>query len=74
MYGAEGQEKNCLSRVLSFLDSKTLSEEKREILFKRILKTEWLGWRTEILSPSYLSTNMLKRCVFDVIDIDFHVL
>ena len=46
------------------IDSKVLSEEKRDELFKVIsLRKELLGWKVEIISPNYISNAMLQRQV-----------
>lgn len=45
------------------LDSKVLSEEKREELFSSLSSmSEVLGWKVEVLSPSSISNSMLQRC------------
>lgn len=45
------------------VDSKVLSEEKREELFQCIdTSPHLLGWKVEILSPSDISNCMLQRC------------
>lgn len=45
-----------------FQDSKTLNEGKREALFKRICESgDHMGWKTDILSPNYISNGMLAR-------------
>lgn len=50
---------------LGCADSKQLTEEKREIIFNNILtKDEILsnfGWAVEIISPNFISQNMLRR-------------
>lgn len=47
---------------LFILDSKVLSEEKREELFAALSSAdEVLGWKVQILSPNYISTSMLQR-------------
>jgi len=42
-------------------DSKKLSEEKREALFKLIKSDVQLGWSVDILGPALLSAMMLRR-------------
>ena len=52
------------SSIASFLfsDSKTLNEEQREGLLKIIKENnDFLGWITEVLSPNYISNEMLRR-------------
>ena len=45
-------------------DSKVLSEEKREELFRCIdSSSHLLGWRVEILSPNDISNCMLHRYI-----------
>jgi len=44
-------------------DSKTLAEEKREALFKRIQADEKLLWAVDVISAAELSAKMLRRCV-----------
>ncbi|XP_065188624.1 ribonuclease H2 subunit A-like [Sycon ciliatum] len=55
---------------MGFADSKTLKEEERETLLTSICEaTDMLSWATEIISPNYISTQMLKRskCSLNVI-------
>ena len=44
-------------------DSKVLSEEKREELFRCIDSSHLLGWKVEILSPNDISNCMLQRYI-----------
>lgn len=49
-------------KELGFADSKTLNEEQREELFKTINEnSQILGWITQVLSPNYISNEMLRR-------------
>ncbi|XP_031566950.1 ribonuclease H2 subunit A-like [Actinia tenebrosa] len=50
-------------KELGFADSKTLTEEQREALFKTLSEdnTDFIGWVIDILSPTHLSNEMLKR-------------
>ena len=45
----------------SFADSKTLTEEKRDILFQEIAEDEFLGTVVDILDACTLSAQMLAR-------------
>lgn len=47
--------------TLSFADSKTLKEEKREELFDNLKGNESIGWAVDVLDPRELSAKMLKR-------------
>ncbi|XP_071036725.1 ribonuclease H2 subunit A isoform X2 [Parasteatoda tepidariorum] len=48
-------------------DSKTLTEEKRENLFEIISDSkDMMGWLLEILSPTVISNNMLKRSKYNL--------
>jgi len=43
-------------------DSKTLTEENRNILFEKLQKSsDTIGWIAEILMPGFISASMLKR-------------
>ena len=43
-------------------DSKTLTEENRNILFEKLQKSsDTIGWIAEILMPRFISASMLKR-------------
>lgn len=59
--------KNEELKDLGFADSKTLSEEKREELLKKIQDSnEFIGYNVEILSPNYISTCMLGRAKYSL--------
>ena len=50
--------------ICKLVDSKTLNEEQREELFKTINEHDQiLGWITRVLSPNYISNEMLRRWV-----------
>jgi len=52
---------------LGLADSKTLTEEQREELFKIIDENkEFMGWAINILSPNYLSKSMLRRTKYSL--------
>jgi len=43
-------------------DSKTLTEENRNVLFEKIQNSsDTIGWIAEVLMPGFISTSMLKR-------------
>lgn len=45
-----------------YLDSKKLTEEKRDQLAKLIeANKDWIGWAVYVISPRDISTNMLRR-------------
>ncbi|KAL5568616.1 hypothetical protein UlMin_025191 [Ulmus minor] len=46
---------------LSFADSKTLKEEKREELFESLKANESIGWEVDVIDPRELSAKMLKK-------------
>eukprot|EP00960_Hanusia_phi_P039844 754085-Hanusia_phi.AAC.2 len=48
-------------KKMGFADSKTLTEEKREVLFEQIKESEVLGWLVDVLSAKQLSGSMLQR-------------
>jgi len=55
---------SLLFKYLSILDSKTLTEEQRESIFTQLNEArEMIGWMVEVLSPTYISNSMLRRCV-----------
>ncbi len=47
-------------------DSKTLNDEKREQLFKKIRNSDSIGWIVNVLSASELSASMLQTLVFPI--------
>ncbi|XP_033126426.1 ribonuclease H2 subunit A-like isoform X2 [Anneissia japonica] len=52
---------------MGFADSKTLSEEKREGLFTSIEEAgDLLGFEVEVISPTFISNNMLKRSKYSL--------
>ena len=51
--------------ILKILDSKTLTEEQREELFKKIADaSDRMGWIVDVLSPNFISNAMLRRYTF----------
>ncbi|KAI4352903.1 hypothetical protein L6164_007110 [Bauhinia variegata] len=59
LYCASSYQKTLAS--LSFADSKTLKEEKREELFQSLKANESIGWAVDILDPREISAKMLKK-------------
>ncbi|XP_028805202.1 ribonuclease H2 subunit A [Neltuma alba] len=59
LYCARSYQKTLAT--LSFADSKTLKEEKREELFDNLKGNESIGWAVDVLDPRELSAKMLKR-------------
>ncbi|XP_023216522.1 ribonuclease H2 subunit A-like isoform X1 [Centruroides sculpturatus] len=60
---------SCLQKLeeLKFADSKTLTEENRERLFRIIDENnDFIGWMLEIISPNTISNSMLKRCKYNL--------
>ncbi|KAG1047740.1 hypothetical protein G6F43_009831 [Rhizopus delemar] len=54
-------------RDLGFDDSKKLTEEKRDQLAKLIeANKDWIGWAVYVISPRDISTNMLRRPVYNL--------
>ncbi|XP_027366786.1 ribonuclease H2 subunit A isoform X1 [Abrus precatorius] len=47
--------------TLSFADSKTLKEEKREELFDTLKSNDSIGWDVDVIDPRELSAKMLKK-------------
>ncbi|KEH44300.1 putative ribonuclease H [Medicago truncatula] len=47
--------------TLSFADSKTLKEEKREELFEILKANDSIGWAVDVIDPKELSSKMLKK-------------
>ncbi|KAI5424053.1 hypothetical protein KIW84_030316 [Lathyrus oleraceus] len=47
--------------TLSFADSKTLKEEKREELFEALKGNDSIGWVVDVIDPKELSAKMLKK-------------
>ena len=49
-------------KTLGCADSKSLTEEKREDIYKKLCEeTKCLGWAVDIISPNRISNCMLKR-------------
>jgi hypothetical protein len=47
---------------MGFADSKTMTEEQREVIFDKMLEAkDMLGWMVEVLSPTFISTSMLRN-------------
>jgi ribonuclease HII len=44
-----------------YADSKTLTEEKRELLFARVLEDPMVGHAVDSLSAQFISGEMLRR-------------
>lgn len=52
---------------IGFADSKTLSEDQREELFKKIADaSDRIGWIVDILSPNFISNSMLRRFKYNL--------
>ncbi|KAI0228245.1 Ribonuclease H2 subunit A [Lamellibrachia satsuma] len=52
---------------MGLADSKTLTEDQREAIFKKIDDAkDAIGWIVDILSPNYISTSMLRRCKYNL--------
>ncbi|KAI4302266.1 hypothetical protein MLD38_038040 [Melastoma candidum] len=47
--------------TLSFADSKTLKEEKREELFESLKANDSIGWAVDVIDPRELSCKMLRK-------------
>ena len=60
------------------LDSKTLNEQQREVLMKRIQDSaDHMGYKIEILSPNYIANSMLRRynirtCLYKITKININ--
>lgn len=48
---------------LGCADSKSLTEEKRELIFKKLCdeKKSVIGWAVEVISPNIICNSMLSR-------------
>uniref|UniRef100_A0A2R5LH18 Ribonuclease n=1 Tax=Ornithodoros turicata TaxID=34597 RepID=A0A2R5LH18_9ACAR len=54
-------------KELGFADSKTLTEGKREELFKEANnRAEWLGWMLRVISPTVICNSMLNICKYSL--------
>ena len=52
---------------MGFADSKTMTEEQREVIFDKMLEAkDMLGWMVEVLSPTFISTSMLRRTKYNL--------
>lgn len=52
---------------IGFADSKTLTEEQREDLFKKIADaSDRIGWIVDVLSPNFISNAMLRRFKYNL--------
>ena len=54
--------KEALAKA-AYADSKTLTEEKREHLFKQLQADARMGWMVDSISAQTLSAKMLSKCV-----------
>lgn len=59
LYCARSYQKTLSS--LSFADSKTLKEERREELFENLKADESIGWEVDVIDPRELSAKMLRK-------------
>ncbi|XP_021939676.1 ribonuclease H2 subunit A isoform X2 [Zootermopsis nevadensis] len=49
-------------KALGCADSKSLTEEKRELVFEKLCKeTEYVGWAVEAIAPNSICNSMLRR-------------
>jgi len=49
-------------KALGCVDSKSLTEEKRELIFEKLCaETEYIGWAIEAISPNFICNSMLRR-------------
>lgn len=57
--------KEAILKTLGCADSKQLTEEKRDEIFEKVNQEtdalQWTGWAVDIISPSEISTSMLRR-------------
>ena len=54
--------KSELLKDLGCADSKSLTEEKREVIFEKLCKErESIGWLIEAISPNVICNSMLRR-------------
>ncbi|XP_071827797.1 ribonuclease H2 subunit A-like [Apostichopus japonicus] len=59
--------KNDELKAMGFADSKTLTEEQREVLLKSIQDaSDFIGYNVQILTPSYISSCMLGRTKYSL--------
>merc|ERR1712166_415071 len=47
-------------KKMGFMDSKTLTDAKRQAFFKTIKRNDWLLWHTHSISPVTISNSMLR--------------
>lgn len=63
-------EKADVLKTLGCADSKQLTEEKRDTIFNDLNTKEYanenVGWAVEVISPSTISTNMLRRSKYSL--------
>ncbi len=60
---------SCCSREVScacrsFADSKTLTEEKREVLYEEVLADQGIGFAIDSISAADISSQMLRRLTY----------
>jgi len=49
-------------KALGCVDSKSITEEKRELIFEKLCaETEYIGWAIEAISPNFICNSMLRR-------------
>lgn len=61
-------EKNQLLIDLKCADSKQINEENRDYIFNEITTkyNENIGWAIDVISPNFISSNMLKRSKYSL--------
>lgn len=50
-----------------YADSKTLSEEKRELLFGQLVADPMVAYKSDSLTAEFISGEMLRRCAHSLL-------
>eukprot|EP00002_Diphylleia_rotans_P040319 TRINITY_DN9528_c0_g1_i2.p1 TRINITY_DN9528_c0_g1~~TRINITY_DN9528_c0_g1_i2.p1 ORF type:complete len:295 (+),score=53.93 TRINITY_DN9528_c0_g1_i2:83-967(+) len=51
---------------IGFADSKTLTEQERDNFFETITQSDFIGWKVTVIQARDLSSNMLKKCKYNL--------
>lgn len=66
----------AILKDLGCADSKTLTEEKREVIYEKMLNDEnvidKVGWMVDVISPNHISNCMLQRAKYSLNEVIFY--
>lgn len=62
---------------LGCADSKALTEDKRDEIFKKMLSEQVsidnIGWKAEVISPKYISNSMYRRAKHSLNEVTYRL-